>query len=216
MKWHDRTNPDRADRRAASAIPRLFALPGNPGCAAGAGAVHDHHRFHDHVTARRHHDAGARYFGRTVRGGGLGLCIQRGNFRHHGGWLCRSVRSQAAAAVFLCRLYPWHGALRDRAQLSSVAAGADRDRPVRRRDRLGRARHRDRSVCAAIARPRHGFRANRLRCKPGAGHPGRSFPRQPMELARRVRRTGRPFGDRDGRRAVPDEAGERSSRAEAG
>ena len=42
----------------------------------------------------------------------------------------------------------------------------------------------DRSVYAAIARPRHGFRANRLRCKPGAGHPGRSFPRQPVELAR--------------------------------
>ena len=27
------------------------------GCAAGAGPVYDHHRFFDHVGARRHHHA---------------------------------------------------------------------------------------------------------------------------------------------------------------
>ncbi len=43
---------------AARAVPRLFTLPGDPRCAAGAGPVHDHHRFHDHVAARRHHHAG--------------------------------------------------------------------------------------------------------------------------------------------------------------
>src|SRR6476660_9703321 len=99
---------------------------------------------------------------------------------------------------FLCRLYPWNGALRDRSQLSRAAAGAARYRLVRRCDRLRCARHRYRSLCAAIARPRHGLRANRLRRKPRAWHPSRSFSLQPLELARRVRRIGRPVDRRDG------------------
>jgi hypothetical protein len=61
-------------------IPRLFSVPGDSRRAAGACSVYDHHGFHDHVATRRHHHAGARYFGRPVRGGGLGLRIQRGSF----------------------------------------------------------------------------------------------------------------------------------------
>jgi hypothetical protein len=100
--------------------------------------------------------------------------------------------------LFLWGLYPWNSALRHRSELPCTAVGPSRHRVVRRRDRLHCARHRHRSVSTAIARPGHGLPANRLRRKPGAWHPDRSFSRQPLELARRVRRIGRSVDRRDG------------------
>ena len=109
-----------------------------------------------------------------------------------------------------------NAALRAGAELSCASARPDRDRTVRRRDRLRGARHHHRSVSAAPARPRDGFRANRLRRQPGARHSGRAFSRQPLELARLFRRDRRPVDRRDGRDPVRDAAGERASPTEAG
>ncbi len=96
----------------AGAGSRLFALPVVARCAAGVCPVHDHPRLHDHVAARRHHHAGAEYHRRAVRRCGLGLCVQRGNFRHPCGRFCRPIRPQAPAVVLLRRLHPRNGALR--------------------------------------------------------------------------------------------------------
>ena len=102
-------------------------------------------------------------------------------------------------------------AVRAGAELSRAAARPDRDRIVRRRDRLDRSRHHHRPFCVAAARPRDGLRADRVRGKPGAGHSGRAFSLQPLELARRFRRACRPVDRRDRRDRVGDAAGERAS-----
>ena len=73
----------------------------------------------------------------------------------------------------------------------AAAGGADRDRRVRRRDRLGRAGHRHRSVSAGDARPGDGLHPDRLRRQPGAGAARRALFRQPLGLARAVPRDHR-------------------------
>ena len=97
--------------------------------------------------------------------------------------------------------------------LSHAADGAHRHRPVRRRDRLGGAGHRHRSLSAGNARPGDGLHPDRLCRQPGAGPARRALFRQPLGLACAVpghHRRGRAGGPAD--HAGP-EAGRRASGA---
>ena len=202
----DQSPPDRGFSRYQSLLVALLALV----------QFTVDSRLHDHVAARRHHHAGARHHGWTVRGGGLGLCVQRRNLGHPQRGICRSLRPQAPAVVLLRRLHARDGAVRAGTELPRAVAGPNCNRGVRRRDRLRRARHHHRPVFNGTARPGDGLRANRVRGQPGAGHSGRAVSFQPLELARFVRRDHHPVDRNDGCGCMADAAGERPFKAQAG
>ena len=180
-------------------LPRIrvvFRLPEGGRRHAGLPAIRRHSRLHaDGAVGGAHHAVAVSVTG-AIRHRRLGVCIRRRHFGPADRRIRRSLRSEEAAALLLYRFHRGHRLVRRRPELRIAAAGAHRHRIVRRRHRLRRTRHRDRPVCAADARPRHGFHPDGIRRQPGPRHSDRHLSIEPMELARAVSCAGGTRRDR--------------------
>ena len=182
-----------------SYLPRIhvvFRLPEGGRRHAGLPAVRRHPRLHADGAAGRGHHAGALDHACAVRHGGVGVRVRRRRLGPAHGGIRRPVRPKEAAALLLYRLHRRHRLVRRGAEFRIAAAGAHRDRAVRRRHRLGGARHRHRPVRAADARPRDGLHPDGIRRQPDPRASHRHLSIDPLELARAVPRAGGARRDR--------------------